>query len=904
MRKENIIGAYALVAAIKRVPVVAALIAIVILTAVIIAPTPAQAEDGSTVTVHVYDPAQKYSVMGGWFWINGLGGKAYPVSTEAAENEPFSKEFVQGGKQVKNSAYTFSLTFTKNETGLLKRGSKLGLLICIKSGNSGDFWKMYTKETPDILVDISKAFDSNNHANVYYVRKDVEAYTDLEEALKTLEKVTSAKFTSKSANNATVAVEVTTAIAADGKATLHSGGKAVATAAITPDASNPCAGTVTFDVAFDIAADYTITVSGFPNTCGVAKTLFIDDKIFIDTFENEDVRKLEFGALYTAQKTTFRVWAPFAGDVKIRLYAAGVGGVPLETLTMKRHLAASGAWDGVWEYELAGDKAGVYYTYLVNNDGVSSETIDPYAKACGIDGERGMIVNLAATDPIGWSEDKHLFEIDAVAADTPIVWELHVGDFSNSADSGMKYKGKYLAFTENNTTVPGQPALKTGVDYLKDLGITYVHLNPVYDFVTVAEGDMSKADNALDAFNWGYDPLNYNIPDGSYSTDPRNGNVRINEFKQMVMALHKAGIGVIMDVVYNHTYSTGGSPLHKTVPNYYHRTDASGGFTDLSGCGNDTSSERYMTRKYIIDSLKHWANEYHIDGFRFDLMGIHDLETIKQARAELDKIGKEIIMYGEPWTGEYGADVIPASFTNRINATGESSNSLIKKTALTNLPERVAVFNDEGRNGLRGDNAPGAGWAQGADGAGAVAALLNGTAKGLERASRNVAYATAHDNYTLWDQFVGKRAGTETPMYYDNPMEYAIKRCKLTSAAYLMSPGIAFILAGEEMGRTKYGNDNSYNSPAKLNQIVWSRQAAFAGLREHYKKLIAMRRKNSAELFSYKQAAESGSTGSWFGASGLTISGTRGALSLTLTSSDDGNAATGSVTIGSDSVKF
>ncbi len=609
-------------------------------------------------------------------------------------------------------------------------------------------------------------------------------------------------------------------------------------------------------------------------------TNMIDSAAFVRRFECADTRKAELGAVYGKDETVFRVWAPFADGVTLKLYETALA-VRARPVVMEKRIVG-GSWGGVWEKRVQGDLNGMYYTYLVDNPGALRETIDPYARACSANGARGMVIDLRATDPEGWDRDRPIYASKKAGADVPIIWEINVDDFSASPDSGMKYKGKYLAFTERGTTVPGTD-LKTGVDYLKDLGVTYVHLNPVYDFATVDETETTRAD--CDSFNWGYDPQNYNIPEGSYATDSMRGDVRITEFKRMVQSLHDAGIGVIMDVVYNHTYSAGGQAFHDTVPYYYHRTDESGAFTNDSGCGNGTASERTMMRKFIVESVLYWANEYHVDGFRFDLMGIHDAATLNLIRRALDNCdggnGKRILMYGEPWSAD--GDYVPASYTRRTELTSggmwsdeyvrNDGNMLIKHVfsrsftddrAFDVLDPRIAVFNGSGRDGLRGmccDKIPQAGWVNGKPSElGKVKRTVEGGIGGFSEGmnvgtgSRNVAYAAAHDNYTLWDHLRGAAHGNASTLYYDEPSPTDVARNKLVAAAYLMSTGMCFMLAGEEFARTKYGNEDSYNSPSKLNSLQWSRQADFASLREHYKKLIALRKKYGRELFSYSQS--------------------------------------------------
>ena len=891
------------------------------------------AETGGSVTIHVYDPSENYNSLACWVWINkgdDLVGEA--ISKTAASDEPFAKGA--------NKAHTITADLTAAQVTALKDGKQLGFLVCVpKSGSGTKFWDKYEKETSDVLVSIGEVFDANNHADVYYVRKDTSAYTDIEEARNALEKIISASFTTKTTTSVSVQFETTTTLNSNVKATLYDGDTLLSTANVTVDSKNKANGTATFSgVTFDFSKDYTLKLSILPNSVGISKVGFIDTKEFIDTYESAETQDLEFGAVYTKEQTVFRVWAPFATRVMLNIYLDdAVSTTHSQSKMLKR---AGTPWGGVWEYMLSGDQHGKYYTYTITNNGTDVETIDPYAKACGANGTRGMVVDLDSTNPGGWDADKNWYNKNAAnktAVDTPIIWEVSVNDFSSSADSGMKYKGKYLAFTETNTTVPGKPTLKTGVNYLKDLGITFVHLNPVFDFATVDESDMTRADGS--SFNWGYDPQNYNIPEGSYSTDPANGAVRINEFKRMVKALHDAGIGVVMDVVYNHTYSTSGQALHDTVPYYYHRTNESGKFTDASGCGNETASERTMMRKYIIDSMTYWAKEYHIDGFRFDLMGIHDLDTIKAVRDALDEINDKILLYGEPWAAD--GRYIPSSFVNRLNASktgvkgsyakNSASNALIKNMFagyeggnalgrpesfyprnMTALPDRVAVFNDSGREGIRGNNDPGSGWVSNDLGNNSVAKVLrmleggagdSGEGMKTDAGSRSVAYAAAHDNYTLWDQIYGLKHYTESPLAYDAPIPDMIKRCKLAAAAYLTSTGMSFMLAGDEMGRTKYGNENSYNSPVKLNQIVWSRQAEFKELYNFNKELIRLRKKYSSQLFSYSNSTQASFCWCNFDRSGEdsgTISFSRPLTNPTLKVTLTASTLTGTIKIGSD----
>ncbi len=845
------------------------------------------ADDAKTLTIHVYDTNQEYSSLGGWVWIKGEDGKECAISASAAADEGFSKEYELNGQTVVNKAYTITATFTSTE---ISKASAIGFLVCTSTGaSSGSFWDRYVKETADVFISPT-LFDGGNSVDVYYIRKDTVAYTNLEEAKMALEKVLSARFTGPNA----VEFEITSPLTSTTPVVLLSGDTEVKTVNAQPNPSNPFKGTASFTgITFDYGADYKIKVGLIPTPVTVSKSALLDEAGFIKTYETAAVQnEKQYGATYTPEKTTFKLWAPFASSVSVRFYNKGTGGDVLYAMPMTRKIdPATNKWAGVWEYVREEDCKNLYYTYLVNNGGAEVETIDPYAKACGANGMRGMIIDMDSVNPDGWENDTYLYASSdpkkAANADMPIIWELHVRDFSSSPDSGMVNKGKYLAFTETGTRVPGTD-LKTGVDYLKELGITYVHLNPVYDFGSIDETVCTDINNK-DKFNWGYDPQNYNIPEGSYSSDPSDGNVRVNEFKQMVMALHNAGIGVIMDVVYNHTYSTSNLAIGDAVPGYYYRTNIHGEYTDGSGCGNELASERSMVRKYLVDSILYWAEEYHIDGFRFDLMGVHDVKTMNTIRAKLDALdggkGKKLLMYGEPWTGDgvestkkesnaEDAPYIKYSYHTRVNATataiagtGEYTSNANNKlvidcyngSTIGDLNSRIAIFNGDGRDGIRGSSwdidARQNGWIQGdPEGkAGDVRGMIWGGNRNMSQASQSVAYASVHDNFTLWDHIIGKASGKETMLYYNAPTDSEVNKVNTVSAACLMSRGMSLMIAGEEMARTKFGNHNSYNSPIKLNQIEWSRQERFGKVYNHYKKMIAVRKAYN-KIFSYTSA--------------------------------------------------
>ncbi len=552
----------------------------------------------------------------------------------------------------------------------------------------------------------------------------------------------------------------------------------------------------------------------------------------------------DLGCTYTAEKTTFKLWAPTSSEVIVNLYATGSdeeeGAAELGSHAMAK-VEEDGKWTGVWSVTVEGDLKNVYYTYTSTNMTLVTEKentatfVDPYAKATGVNGDRAMVVDLDSTDPEGWDKDAHIYVNEQTDA---IIWEVVVRDFSASETSGVSEanRGKYLAFTEKGTTVNGEGLIPTCVDYLKELGITHVQINPFYDFATVNE-----AQDLANQYNWGYDPENYNVPEGSYSSNPYDGNVRINECKQMIQALHEAGIGVIMDVVYNHTYFTDTSNFQLAVPNYYYRFNETGGWSNASGCANDTASERAMYRKFMIDSCRYWAEEYHVDGFRFDLMGIHDVETMNLIREDLDKIDSRIIMYGEGWSAA-------SSVFDKTTCTGEKTVSSSQKNANL-LSERVGLFNDEIRDGIKGNvfSDAGTGYVQGAKACYSNIAYgirANSVGKGSTWSamapSQCVTYASCHDNHALYDRLVTSVYGFDAE--YRQRYSDLIDMNKMAGAIVTTSQGICFFLAGEEMARTKDGDTNSYNAPVEENMIDWELVVSNADLVSYYRGLMDIRK--------------------------------------------------------------
>ena len=542
------------------------------------------------------------------------------------------------------------------------------------------------------------------------------------------------------------------------------------------------------------------------------KTLFENEP-----FHCENYYTGPLGPDYTPGGTCLRLWAPTAEAVTVTLYHKGDGGAVLGTKPLVR-----GA-HGVWSVWLPGEQHGRYYTFAVTVDGVTRETGDPYARAAGVNGIRSMIVDLARTAPSGWERDVHPTIPPAQRA----VWEVSVRDFSQDTASGVRpaWRGKYMAFTQQGTTLHGDGIHPTCLNYLKRLGVKYVQLMPIFDF-----GSVDEARPLLRQYNWGYDPTNFNVPEGSYSTDPTRGEVRIRECREMIAALHAAGIGVVMDVVYNHTYRTE-NPLNNTVPYYFFRQNPDGSFSNGSGCGNEFASERPMARRYLIDSILYWAREYHIDGFRFDLMGLYDAESINAVRTALDALpgGRDILLYGEPWQG--GASQLQRYEANKAN--------------LAMLNERVGIFCDDTRDAIKGgcfdarepgyvEGKPGSFWDIGA----AVAAWCRSDRLPPHAPSQIVSYVSAHDNFTLWDKLLCVRY--EKPEFTARDT-VALAQNRLAAGIYLTSFGLPFMQAGEEFARTKKGVGNSYRSSPALNRLDWNRAEQYHALVDYYRGLLALR---------------------------------------------------------------
>ena len=596
------------------------------------------------------------------------------------------------------------------------------------------------------------------------------------------------------------------------KVKVYEGDREIAVESISTLGKEAAMGYIVVGETLDLSKNYRVVIEGYGEKAVVPTDIF-DSEYFAENYHYDGN---DLGAIIDGDNTTFKVWAPTASKVVLNLFEKGNGTDAYKTVEMVR------GEKGVWSHtEACGH--GTYYTYTVTTSVGTQEAVDPYAKAAGVNGKRGMVVDLSLTDPEGW--DNALLASPIEKYSDAIIWEVHVRDFSNKIASSQ-YKGKYLAFTERGLVNEHGEAI--GIDYLVNLGITHVHLLPVYDYASV---DETHPD---DQFNWGYDPENYNVPEGSYSTDPYNGEVRIREYKEMVKALHEAGIGVIMDMVYNHTYDANSS-FNKIVPYYYYRYTSSGANSSASGCGNDTASERYMFGKFMVDSTAYWVEEYKLDGLRFDLMGLHDLQTMQEVESAVHTVNPNAILYGEGWTmGSTidGSKQANQSNISQITPTGDAIGS-------------IAVFNDAIRDGLKGSvfDARSKGYISGETKANLIKVMFGvngGAVSGTTwrvTDSMVINYMSAHDNNTLWDKLL-----LSNPNNSDDDRN---KMNNLGAAIIMVSKGTPFWQAGEEMLRTKGGDENSYKSSDAVNNIDWS--VLKSGSREYetmlyYKGLIEMRK--------------------------------------------------------------
>lgn len=542
----------------------------------------------------------------------------------------------------------------------------------------------------------------------------------------------------------------------------------------------------------------------------------------MQNFDYEVYEGNDLGAVYTPKMTRFKVWAPEAEAVKLNLYKEGEGDNLIERCTMKK------SRNGIFTFERQGDCNGIYYTYTVVNHGDEQEAVDPYTKAAGVNGRRGMVINLEKTNPQGFELDEYRNPEHITDA---IIYEGSVRDFTMDESSGVFHNGKFLGLTEANTTNHFGEA--TALDYISDLGITHVQILPAFDFETVDEKNQKAQ------YNWGYDPDNYNVPEGSYAVNPYDGAVRIQEMKQMVLALHSRGIGVIMDVVFNHTYRRDDSNLQKIVPGYYYRSDETG-YTNGSGCGNEVASDRPMVQKLIVDSLIYWAKEYHIDGFRFDLMGVLDIDTMNVIAERLKEIRPDIYLYGEGWNGG------PSSLAEEKRAFKASAKKM----------PGIGMFNDDIRDTIKGSVfyddhlgfVNGGTHLENALRYGITGAVAHpqvdydayGSKPWAKEPGQSINYVSCHDNYTLWDKL-----SVSCPEASEEKKKAMNRLC---AAIVFTSQGVPFIQAGEEFLRSKPlpekkgFAENSYNMPDAVNSIKWDNIHEYPDMIAYYKGLMALRK--------------------------------------------------------------
>jgi pullulanase len=534
----------------------------------------------------------------------------------------------------------------------------------------------------------------------------------------------------------------------------------------------------------------------------------------------------DLGLTYSASQSAFRIWSPMAEKVQLIFYKVGTGGMAEKTVEMKKAEAGS------WLVTIPGDQKGKFYAFRVMINGQwMNEVPDPYAKSVGVNGKRAMVVDLKETNPANWMQDKSPAFPGGVTS--AIIYELHVRDASIAANSGIKNKGKYSGLTEKGTK--NAEGYSTGLDHVREMGVTHVHLLPVYDFYSVDENPVAKPQ-----YNWGYDPLNYNVPEGSYSSDPYDGITRIKEFKKLVQTFHQNGLRVVMDVVYNHTMLTGDSYFNQLVPGYYYRQEKDGKFSNATACGNETASERYMMRKFMLESVLYWVNEYHVDGFRFDLMGVHDIETMNLISKELHKIKPDILLYGEGWTA--GASPL------------DDSLRALKKNAFK--LDRIAVFSDDLRDGIKGSvfDHEDKGFASGKPGMeesvkfGIVAACKHpqvnyqkvnySHSPYASHPGNTISYCECHDNHVLWDKLAISAKNTDEATRKEMH--------KLALSIVLTSQGISFLHAGTEFLRSKKGVENSFESPDSINAIDWSLKSKNPDVVDYVKALIQLRKDHPA----------------------------------------------------------
>lgn len=742
--------------------------------------TVAKVPDKVKVIIHYRRLDNNYTDWNLWIWPDGGNGQAYEFTGE----DDFGK------------------VATVEVTGVAEAG-KIGFIV-----REGD-WKSKDVDKDRFITEISddgvaEIWVLQGEEKFYYKKEDVELGGKIKSAY------------IDDYNLINVALNMPAAVMGKDNEgfSVKVGDKNIPIKEVTVDGSSTTASKFKITLAEDLNFGDTVTVlkEGYTEKIAVTGKIMASDKFNeLYYYDGNDL-----GNTYSKEKTSFRVWAPLASEVKLLVYEKADDTTPKEEVNMTK------AEKGTWTAELSGDKDNLIYTYKVNNFGEWTEAVDPYVRAVTINGNKGVVVDLDSTDPEGWTPDKKPEQKSIM--DT-IIYELHVRDFSSFKDSGISNPRTFLAFLPKNTKGPN--GTSTGLSYLKELGITHVQLLPIYDYATVDEK------NPTAAYNWGYDPKNYNAVEGSYSTNPADPKARIRELKQAVQAMHNEDLRVIMDVVYNHMYDVTTSNLNNIVPGYYFRKTETGSWANESGCGNTIASENPMARKYIVDSVKYWATEYNLDGFRFDLMGLIDVTTMQEVRKSLDEIDQTIFIHGEGWD------------MSKILSEDERS---IQKNA--KVLKGIGFFNDTIRDGIKGSvfNKNEAGWINGNYGRkidvikGIVGAIkysddISTWGPGVEP-YQSTNYSEAHDNNTLWD----KLAFTNP----DDSEEDRKKMHKMSSAIIFTSQGIPFIHAGQEFLRSKDGNENSYNASEEINTLNWQTKADNEDIVEYNKGLMKLRKEHPA----------------------------------------------------------
>ncbi len=735
---------------------------------------PAMAADGVVIKLHYNRPDGEYADWSVWFWNQGAEG----VDT------PFAKE---NGEMVA----TFTVAPGATSVGFIVRTPDWGKDVA-----------------EDQFIDVAAYTSGTVHV---YVESGVKGYT-----IKLGDDVVSGIKVKSAVYKEGVGIEVamTGAVADAATAFAVTGPDGAMELSSVTEGDNFVYTLVTAQE-LDLYASYSLSFAGetyevqMPNVYSTATF----EEMY--TYTGNDL-----GATWTAEKTAFRLWAPTATAVKVNLYQSGTEG----TDDLIQQVEMTPDVNGTWVATVEGDLNGTYYTYSVDVDGTTREACDPYARATGVNGKRAMVIDLDSTDPEGWENDTDPHAGNSIT--DAVIYELHVRDLSIDESSGIVNKGKYLGLIETGTT--NANGIPTGLDHIKNLGVTHIHLLPVYDYGSV---DESKLDTPQ--FNWGYDPVNYNVPEGSYSTDPFNGEVRVVEMKQMVKGLHDNGISVIMDVVYNHVYSGDSFCFNQIVPQYFSRVSDAGHYSNGSGCGNDTASERAMVKKYIVDSVLYWADEYHIDGFRFDLVGLIDTETINAVIEEVHKTHPNVIFYGEGWTMSTQVTKEGYTMTTQVNSTQTPQFSFFSDTIRDAL--KGSVFNNTEAGYLSNVNGK----------AVTVAKCFFGAASWCKSPTQTINYASCHDNMSLFD-----RLTLSNP---DATMEDLVRMNNLAAVIYMTSQGTPFFQAGEEMLRSKPLGDgtfdhNSYRSPDSVNSLKWDNlnDPVYQDVYNYYQGVIAFRQAHPA----------------------------------------------------------